>query len=384
MGKQAETRDELRKESITKIHGQPTDQDITTLKKELIAIAANIPTTLGGENYGRAGLIVDATKYLTMAGVAFVIPPNPGIYPAGLAANAVAGTWARAVEHKEEVAQYKILKGVEQALKDIILEAVENDCLVEIEDDTLGVLNQTPRQMIDHLKARGGALDFADTKTLLAERDTEWDLSKNPQVYFNRVEKAVKALTRASITSDMNEHSDMALYNFKAWGEFNAAVREWENKPAADKTWINIKTFIATEYACENKQTRSTRNNSKPISLKNRPRQRRNSSQHWRRTIHVRWRHSSRAQQMQWRRWCNSSNPMPPLRRTPSTFRTKKRKRNAMRNERNITRHLSALTAVKNIQRRRRTSAGNLRRINLPAQSIGNRQRAPEGARGIQ
>jgi hypothetical protein len=25
-----------------------------------------------------------------------------------------------------------------------------------------------------------------------------------------------------------------------------------------------------------------------------------------------------------------------------------------------------------------------LRRINLPAQSIGNRQRAPEGARGIQ
>jgi len=95
MGKQAETRDELRKESVTKIHGQPTDQDITTLKKELIAIAASIPTTLGGGNHGHAGLIVDATKYLMMAGIAFVIPPNPGIYPTGLAANAVAGTRAR-------------------------------------------------------------------------------------------------------------------------------------------------------------------------------------------------------------------------------------------------------------------------------------------------
>ena len=259
MGKRAETRDELRQESVTKIHGQPTDQDITTLERELIAIAASIPTGLGGGNHGHAGLIVEAAKYLAMTQVEFTIPPNPGIYPAGLAANAAAGTRARAeAEHKEEVAQYEILKGVEQALKDIILDAVEHDYLLEIEDDTLGFLNQTPRQMIDHLKARGGALDFADTKTLLSKRDTEWDLSKNPQVYFNRVEKAVKALTRAGITSDMNERRDMALYYFKASGEFNAAVREWENKAAADKTWINIKTFIATEYARENKQNKLT------------------------------------------------------------------------------------------------------------------------------
>ena len=112
--------------------------------------------------------------------------------------------------------------------------------------------------MIDYLKARGGALDFADTKTLLAERDTEWDISENPQVYFNRVEKAVKALTRAGITSDMNERRDMALYYLKSSGEFDAAVREWENKAAADKTWANIKTFIATEYARENKQNKLT------------------------------------------------------------------------------------------------------------------------------
>jgi hypothetical protein len=66
MGKQAETRDELRKELGMKIHGQPMDQDITTLEKELIAIAASIPTALGGGNYGHAGLIVEASKYLAM------------------------------------------------------------------------------------------------------------------------------------------------------------------------------------------------------------------------------------------------------------------------------------------------------------------------------
>ena len=260
MGLRADTREELRKESATKIFGQPKDADITTLEKELIAIAASIPTTLGGGNHGHAGIIVEPAKYLVMtAGTAFTPPANPGVYPAGLAANAAAGTRAREEAiHKELVAQYEIYKGVEQGLKDIIQDAVEADYLLEIEDETLGFLNQTPRQMIDHLRNRGGALDFADTKSLLAERDAEWNVSEVPQVYFNRVEKAIRGLTRAGITSDLNERRDMALFYLKATGEFDVAVREWEAKPAADKTWDNIKRFISTEYAKENKQSKLT------------------------------------------------------------------------------------------------------------------------------
>ena len=260
MGLRAETREELRKESVTKIFGQPTDQDITLLEKELIAIAASIPTSLGGGAHGHAGLIVEATKYTTMTGgTAFEIPTHPGIYPASLATSASAGTRAKEeANHEELLAQFEILKGVEQALKDIILEAVEHDYLLEIEDETLGFLNITPREMLDHLKSRGGSLDFADTKKLIAERDAEWDISENPQKYFNRVEQAIKALTRAGITSDLNERRDMALYFFKSSGEFDAAVREWENKPTANKTWNNIKTFISAEYAKENKQNKLT------------------------------------------------------------------------------------------------------------------------------
>jgi hypothetical protein len=55
----------------------------------------------------------------------------------------------------------------------------------------------------------------------------------------------------------------MALFYLKASGEYNAAVREWEAKPVADKTWANIKIFISTEYAKENKQNKLTANQSK-------------------------------------------------------------------------------------------------------------------------
>ena len=258
MGIRTDIRDEIRKETVTKIHGQPTSHNLTNLEREIISILANIPTTLGGGNHGHVGVIMNPTEYNTMTeGTDFVNPVNPGIYPANLALNAAAGARARAeAEHRELINQFETFEGVRLGTKDLILEAVDNEYLNEIEHDTLGFLNQTPRQMLQHLLTRGGSLDFADTKELLAERDGEWNVSENPQVYFNRVEKAIKGLTRNGITSDPNERRDIALFHLKATGEFDPAVREWEAKPAADKTWANIKTFIAAEYSRENKQNK--------------------------------------------------------------------------------------------------------------------------------
>jgi hypothetical protein len=86
----------------------------------------------------------------------------------------------------------------------------------------------------------------------------EWNVSKVPQLYFNRVEKAMRGLTRAGINSDLNERKDMALFYLKATGEFDAAVCKWKAKPEADKTWTNIKSFSPSKYAKENKQNKLT------------------------------------------------------------------------------------------------------------------------------
>ncbi len=58
MGLQADIRDEVQKESVTKIHGQPMDQDVSLLEIELIVIAAMIPTTLEGGGHGHARAII--------------------------------------------------------------------------------------------------------------------------------------------------------------------------------------------------------------------------------------------------------------------------------------------------------------------------------------
>jgi hypothetical protein len=97
MGIQTEIQDEIRKETVTKIHGQPTSHDITILEKEIIATLANIPTSLGGGNHGHMGAIINPTEYNTMTrGIDFINPVNPGIYPTSLAAKAAAETRASA------------------------------------------------------------------------------------------------------------------------------------------------------------------------------------------------------------------------------------------------------------------------------------------------
>jgi hypothetical protein len=49
------------------------------------------------------------------------------------------------------------------------------------------------------------SLDFANTKTLLTERDQECDASEVPTLYFNRVEKSMQHFTRAGIRADLKE-----------------------------------------------------------------------------------------------------------------------------------------------------------------------------------
>ena len=109
MGVRADIREEVQKETVTKIHGQPTNQDLMILEKELIAILINIPTTLGGGNQGHAGIIMDPARYLLIAEAPFNNPANPGNYPANVPGNAAAGQntrkkW-RNMRHSKELSK---------------------------------------------------------------------------------------------------------------------------------------------------------------------------------------------------------------------------------------------------------------------------------------
>ena len=48
------------------------------------------------------------------------------------------------------------------------------------------------------------------------------------------------------------------LKAFKDSGDYDPAVREWEAKPEADKTWANLKIMISNEYSKFHRQNTAT------------------------------------------------------------------------------------------------------------------------------
>ena len=83
MGLRADIIQELEKYEITKIEGQPTEEDLMQLTLELSNALGSVATTLGGGEHGHVGLINDETEYVTFSknGKKFIATTNPGAYP---------------------------------------------------------------------------------------------------------------------------------------------------------------------------------------------------------------------------------------------------------------------------------------------------------------
>ena len=200
---------------------------------------------------GHVGLVIDNETYKRLSGGhEFIKPTYPG-------PKTSAQTKA---EYDNEIRIFDICRGVEQGLRDKIIEAVEESYLIELEEELIGYMNVTVKQMIEHLQERSGGLDHKDINEIASERDAEWDITDTPAVYFNKVEKAIKQLERFNIKTDLVLCMNRAMEAFDNSGLFDAAVREWNNKDKAEKTWANIKIFINTEYAKMNKNKLTARN----------------------------------------------------------------------------------------------------------------------------
>jgi hypothetical protein len=124
---QSEVQKNVAEQTVTNVNGQPTSNDLDLLEEELIAIAASIPSVLGGGMNGHAGMLLSDVDYATMApGTLFVAPVTPGVYPFGV----TAGTRPRMeAEHKEQIKQFHTFVGVRMGLKDLILKAIDKDYL---------------------------------------------------------------------------------------------------------------------------------------------------------------------------------------------------------------------------------------------------------------
>jgi hypothetical protein len=98
--------DALKAFEITKIDGQPTDDDINKLTTQLTTALVTISTTNGGGTLAHIGIVVPESRYVVLlTGPKLVRPVHPRAYPATASDNTKTRE-KEVAEHKAKIKEF--------------------------------------------------------------------------------------------------------------------------------------------------------------------------------------------------------------------------------------------------------------------------------------
>jgi hypothetical protein len=114
----------------------------------------------------------------------------------------------------------------------------------------------------------------------------------------------MKQLTRAGITLDPKERTDMALYYLKSIEEFNAAIQEWEAKPAAKKHGETLNLSCQQNVQRKTSNANSQQSNWEQMQTRSKLMLQRKSLQTYLKRTHTKLSHSLEPRTLRQQRKC--------------------------------------------------------------------------------
>lgn len=232
--------------SVPHIEGEPNYESISDMVQILYANAASLPTTLGGGQHGHIGLVMNDILYATLSITPYIHPVNPGQLPILAGTAAQRDEQLRNFEERQRV--YNNHNNMDDALKGLIIDAINDPYICELRNKYTGYLGVTTRDLLDHLLDRYGKITPADIETCKKRMNEPIDISQPIDVYFHKVDDCIQYAADGKVAFTPEQIMQTTYHAISTAGMYNDACREWRKKPTAEKTWDNFKTFIAAEY----------------------------------------------------------------------------------------------------------------------------------------
>jgi hypothetical protein len=136
---------------LTKLHGEPTSESLFKLRNELKANAQSVYSNLSDGAHCHLALVLSAAQYALLTNQPFVQPVHPGplAIPAGTTAPMAT---AMKEAHIEQIRLFREVQGVEKALIQQIVQAVEAPYLMALRERSSNSLRGTVTQILEHLQ----------------------------------------------------------------------------------------------------------------------------------------------------------------------------------------------------------------------------------------
>ena len=244
---------------LTPIAGKPTYATLKTLKDQLKANAASVPTTLGGGNHGYLGLILSPATYATISPTAFIEPTSPGQHPAIPDGTNAANTSAIIRRHTEDTQQWRELKNVSTALKNQLLSAVEDIYVRALRDHHVGYINQSIRNLLTHLFENYGNITQLELEDNDIKMRALWDPNSPFDCLIQQLEDGQDYTDDGGQPYTADQLLCIAYTLVFKTGLYFEDCKGWNAKPNNEKTWTTFKTHFHHAQHLLRDQLRTTK-----------------------------------------------------------------------------------------------------------------------------
>jgi hypothetical protein len=216
----------------------PTPEGVHLLRQELYTNSRSI--FMDGFQHGHLGLVMPVADFTLLTGNAYVPPVYPDVPDYHLQPD-VATRQEWEASYKQHMIDANVAKALSNHLVKLIIKAVPNMYLATLADAVHGYAEVTPQEMLAHLMETFGTIEPEDLEANLERLRAPW----NPSTSIHEVFTTAKHCGQFAALGD-DPISEPAMIRtlatkFEKSGVFGTEIREWNNKPKADKTLVSLK-----------------------------------------------------------------------------------------------------------------------------------------------
>ena len=233
---------------LTPIRGEPSPDTILGLRNQLKSNARSVLSNLGGGTNGHLALVLSPAQYALLSNIPFEKPMHPGalVIPPGTTLHM---TTTLKDLHQEHLRVFREVIGVEQALLQQLVEAIEPQYLSALRNRQTNSITVPLYDVLTYLENTFGRV----TPNMLDDRAEEvarlgYTVHQPIDIVFNAIDDLADYAELAHIPLTQRQTVNKAYVLLLKTGQFKEPIREWNRKPPNEQNWPTFKTFFRQAY----------------------------------------------------------------------------------------------------------------------------------------
>jgi hypothetical protein len=146
------------------------------------------------------------------------------------------------------VQTYRTCTSIQQALKKQIISVFEPMYLEILNENMVGYVNISARDMLDHLFETYRNITAVDLEINLEHIRRAWDPQQPVETLFKQIQDCPDYSEAGGVPVGPSQQIKVGYAQIFATGNFMSACRRWNEKLTTKKTWTHFKSHFAAAH----------------------------------------------------------------------------------------------------------------------------------------